>query len=397
MSTPAYLLLEDGRRFDGRALGALEASENGTEAVRIAPGEVIFNTCMTGYQEVLTDPSYTGQLVVMTYPLIGNYGVNGDDAESSRAAVAGLIVRESSRLASNWRSQRTLDSYLKDEGVAGLTDVDTRALTLHIRSRGAMRGAIASASVPEHEAMAHVLATPVMEGLDLACGVSTEEPYRMAPDAEASYRVVALDYGMKLNSARLLVERDCSVSVVPARSGVEEILEMEPDGVFCSNGPGDPAAVEGAGETIRALIEHGTPTLGICLGHQLICSAFGASTFKMPFGHHGGNHPVRNLERDHVEITSQNHGFAVAYEGESVPGAPELRVTHVNLYDRTLEGVAHRELPLISVQYHPEAAPGPRDSSYLFDDFVGLMAARTGPRRAGNDPSTALAHTPSSG
>ena len=370
MGQAAYLLLEDGRRFEGRAMGAL-----GYGAPH-AVGEVVFNTCMTGYQEILTDPSYSGQVVVMTYPLIGNYGVNGEDAESKRPRAAGFVVRENSRLASNWRSEGDLDSYLRESGVAGISEVDTRALTRHIRSRGAMRGALAQASVPQATTMDLIMSSPKMEGLDLADGVSTGQAYGISARGAARYRVVAIDYGVKLNSARLLSERGCDVTIVPSTTSAAEIFELSPDGLFCSNGPGDPAAVSGAEEVIRELGESGMPVLGVCLGHQLICRSFGASTFKLPFGHHGGNHPVRNLERDRVEITSQNHGFAVARDGETVPGAPALRTTHVNLYDDTLEGVAHRELPLVSVQYHPEAAPGPHDSSYLFDDFLALMATR---------------------
>ena len=365
MTQGAYLLLEDGRRFDGRSFGG---------SSHFAPGEVVFNTCMTGYQEVLTDPSYTGQLVVMTYPLIGNYGVNDEDPESAQPAVAGFIVREASRLFSNWRARGGLADYLNAHDIAGLADVDTRALTRHLRSRGAMRGAIVTDSVPEARALERVLEHPRMEGRDLACGVSTDAAYEFPAEGIERYRVVALDFGMKANSARLLAARGCRVTVVPSSTTAPEIIELDPDGIFISNGPGDPAALEQAEELTRKVVRRGTPTLGICLGHQLICRAFGASTYKLPFGHHGGNHPVRNLARGQVEITSQNHGFAVRRdEGDGIPGAPALRLTHVNLYDDTVEGVAHRELPLVSVQYHPEAAPGPHDSSYLFDDFVEMM------------------------
>ena len=334
---------------------------------------------MTGYQEVLTDPSYTGQLVTMTYPLIGNYGVNAEDQESPVPQVAGFIVREASRVASSWRSQGGLDAYLRQHGIAGIADLDTRSLTRHIRSEGAMRGAIAPAEMSEEDVLARVRDHPLMEGLDLACGVSTDEPYEVAAVGEERFHVLAYDFGVKAHSPRLLAERGCRVTVIPAQTPVEEILSDPPDGMFVSNGPGDPAAVEAAAAAILGLAEADVPVFGICLGHQLICRAFGATTFKLPFGHHGGNHPVKDLDRDTVEITSQNHGFAVdSGEGDEIPGAPGLRLTHVNLYDGTVEGVAHRTLPVLSVQYHPEAAPGPHDSRYLFDRFLGLMEERRG-------------------
>ncbi len=363
----AYLLLEDGRRFDGVFVGT----------ARLALGEVVFNTCMTGYQEILTDPSYTGQLVTMTYPLIGNYGVNAHDRESPDPRVAGFIVREAARRPSNWRSEAGLDAYLQDHGVTGIADIDTRALTRHIRSRGAMRGAIAPAEQGAEEVMALISSHPRMEGLDLACGVSTPEPYEVAPSGPERFRVVAYDFGVKAHSPKLLAERGCRVTVIPADTRVESILEDPPDGLFVSNGPGDPAAVEKAERAIVELARADVPVFGICLGHQLIARAFGATTYKLPFGHHGGNHPVRNLDRGAVEITSQNHGFAVrAGDRGEIPGAAELRLTHVNLYDGTVEGVEHRELPVFCVQYHPEAAPGPHDSRYLFDRFVDLMEVR---------------------
>ncbi|MDH3205572.1 MAG: glutamine-hydrolyzing carbamoyl-phosphate synthase small subunit [Gemmatimonadota bacterium] len=364
----AYLLLEDGRRFDGALIGAGKLSH----------GEVVFNTCMTGYQEVLTDPSYTGQLVTMTYPLIGNYGVNSTDRESPAPRVSGFIVREASRMHSSWRAEQGLDEYLAESGVTGIADIDTRALTRHIRSHGAMRGAIAPIELDEEEVLAGVRAQPRMEGLDLASGVSTEEPYVVDAVGEERFRVLAYDFGVKAHSPKLLAERGCRVTVIPAGTPVEEILADPPDGLFVSNGPGDPAAVERATAAIVGLAEANVPVFGICLGHQLICRAFGATTFKLPFGHHGGNHPVKNLDRDTVEITSQNHGFAVqGGEGDEIPGAPGLRLTHTNLYDDTVEGVEHRTLPVLAVQYHPEAAPGPHDSRYLFDSFIGLMEERS--------------------
>ena len=377
-SRSAYLLLEDGRRFDGIPLGA-----GGT-----AIGEVVFNTSMTGYQEVLTDPSYAGQLVTMTYPLIGNYGTNDDDGESARPQVSGFIVREAAKAPSSWRSRGTLEDYLAGHGVVGIRDVDTRALTRHIRSKGAMRGAIAVGSTPPETLLERVLAHPKMEGLELACGVSTNEPYVVPATGREEHHVAAFDFGVKASSPRLLSERGCRVTVLPAEAGTEQVLELDPDGLFVSNGPGDPAAVERAADTIREVAAMGVPVFGICLGHQLIARAFGAGTFKLPFGHHGGNHPVMNHGSRTVEITSQNHGFVVlGGEEDTVPGAPELRVTHSNLYDGTVAGIAHTTLPVIAVQYHPEAAPGPHDSSYLFDDFVSMMVARrrggpSGPRAA---------------
>jgi carbamoyl-phosphate synthase small subunit len=366
----AYLLLEDGRRFDGISLGA--------EA--LALGEVVFNTCMTGYQEVLTDPSYTGQLVTMTYPLIGNYGVNDEDIESPVPKVAGFIVRESSRLDSSWRSRGGLHGYLRQHGVSGIADLDTRALTRHIRSKGAMRGAIAQAGMGQDDVMKQILGHPRMEGLDLACGVSTGAPYEVPAVGRERFHVLAYDFGVKAHSPRLLAERGCRVTVIPAETPAGELLADPPDGLFVSNGPGDPAAVEKAKAAIVGLAEADVPVFGICLGHQLISRAFGARTYKLPFGHHGGNHPVKNLDMGTVEITSQNHGFAVeSGEGDEIPGAPGLRLTHVNLYDGTVEGVEHRELPVFSVQYHPEAAPGPHDSRYLFDRFLALMQERESP------------------
>jgi carbamoyl-phosphate synthase small subunit len=364
---PAYLLLEDGRRFEGSSIGA--------DAVAL--GEVVFNTCMTGYQEVLTDPSYTGQLVTMTYPLIGNYGVNDEDRESPVPQVAGFIVREAARRHSSWRADEGLDGYLARHGVAGIAEIDTRALTRHIRSQGAMRGAIAPADIDPHDVMGRILGHPRMEGLDLACGVSTTEPYEVPAVGPERFHVLAYDFGVKAHSPRLLAERGCRVTVIPADTPVDEILAAPPSGLFVSNGPGDPAAVAKAERAILGLAEADVPVFGICLGHQLISRAFGATTYKLPFGHHGGNHPVRNLDRDTVEITSQNHGFAVrsAEEG-TIPGAPGLRLTHVNLYDGTVEGVEHRDFPVFCVQYHPEAAPGPHDSRYLFDRFTALMEER---------------------
>jgi carbamoyl-phosphate synthase small subunit len=361
---PGYLLLEDGRRFDGEPIGAPLTSL----------GEVVFNTSMTGYQEVLTDPSYAGQIVVMTYPLIGNYGVNEADAESDGVQVAGFVVRELSRHYSNWRGERSLNDYLASEGIAGLTSVDTRALTVHLRSAGAMRAAIATADAAEADVLEKIRAHPRMEGLDLTCGVSTDKAYETAAVGPEQFHVLAYDFGIKRNSLRLLAERGCRITTLPATTPAGEILERSADGFFLSNGPGDPDAVGEALEAIRGLAGRNVPVFGICLGHQLTARAFGGRTFKLLYGHRAGNHPVRRMSDGAVEITAQNHGFAVRRgEADAVDDAPALRVTHVNLNDQTMEGLEHRELPVFSVQYHPEAAPGPHDSRYLFDRFVESM------------------------
>lgn len=365
---PTYLLLEDGRRFEGFSLGA----------EGFCFGEVVFNTAMTGYQEVLTDPSYAGQLVAMTYPLIGNYGVNDEDTESPRPRVAGFIVREAARRASSWRAQGGLSEYLATYAVVGITGVDTRALTRHIREYGAMRGGIASAALVEAEFLDQIREQPSMQGLDLASGVSTSEPYVVPARGEERFHVLSYDFGLKASSPKILSEHGCRVTVIPAHTTALEILAEAPDGLFVSNGPGDPSAIEQVAKEILAVSEEGVPVFGICLGHQLIARAFGARTFKLPFGHHGANHPVRALDRNQVEITSQNHGFAVEIDEDgSIPGAPDLRVTHVNLYDGTLEGFKHTSCPIFSVQYHPESAPGPHDSRYLFEQFIELMEDRS--------------------
>ncbi|MBI4409677.1 MAG: glutamine-hydrolyzing carbamoyl-phosphate synthase small subunit [Gemmatimonadetes bacterium] len=364
MAEAGYVLLEDGRQLGGECMGA----------PGLALGEVVFNTSMTGYQEVLTDPSYAGQIVTMTYPLIGNYGVNDRDQESAKPQVAGLLVRELARRHSNWRAQESLEAYLTRHGVVGLTGLDTRTLTRHIRSAGAMRAAIAPAELARDQVLARILDHPRMEGLDLTGQVTTPEVYEVAAVGPERFQVLAYDFGVKHHSLELLAARGCRVTTLPARTPARAVLEQEPDGLFLSNGPGDPEAVEHALETIRLAAGQGIPVFGICLGHQLVARAFGGGTFKLLYGHRGGNHPVRRLEDGAVEITSQNHGFAVrAGAGTSVEGAPSLEVTHLNLNDGTIEGLAHRELPVFSVQYHPEAAPGPHDSRYLFDRFVSAL------------------------
>ena len=366
MTSSATLLLEDGRCFRGEAYGAPGE----------AFGEVVFNTSMTGYQEVLTDPSYAGQLVTMTYPLIGNYGANAEDQESVGPQVAGFIVHEPSPTFSNWRAQENLDDYLRRHGVVGIAGVDTRALTRHIRSRGAMRGVIANGEVDLDALRARVLQQPPMEGLNLASKVSVDQRYTVAAQGARRFRVLAYDFGVKSHSLQLLAARGCEVTVLPADTSTEQVLAADPDGLFISNGPGDPGAVGNALDAIRGLAERDVPVFGICLGHQLVSRAFGAETYKLPYGHRGGNHPVRRLADGAVEITAQNHGFAVRGDADGVPGAPELRVTHLNLNDGTVEGVEHVELPVFSVQYHPEAAPGPHDSRYLFDRFTEAMESR---------------------
>jgi carbamoyl-phosphate synthase small subunit len=356
-----FLLLEDGSVYAGRL------RTPAPEAV----AEVVFTTNMTGYQEVFSDPSYSGQIVVMTAPQIGNYGVNLEDPESasSKPQVAGVVVRELSPSYSNWRATGPLVDWLESAEIPVLSDVDTRKLTRHLRSQGVMRGVIGAGAAPSDAMRLAVESCPSMEGLDLASVVSTRSPYVWG-DPAAAIHIVAYDYGIKKNILRLFEAHNARVTVVPAVTPAEAVLEMEPDGVFLANGPGDPAAVAYAPKTIRSITERGIPTFGICLGHQLLGLTYGADTYKLPFGHHGGNHPVRDVDTDQVTITSQNHGFAVRGSEDGIPGAPALRVTHVNLNDQSIEGLRHRELPVFAVQYHPEAAPGPHDARPLFDTFL---------------------------
>jgi carbamoyl-phosphate synthase small subunit len=376
----ALLALEDGRVFEGESFGA-----SGTRV-----GEICFNTSMTGYQEVLTDPSYRGQIVAMTYPHIGNYGTNQLDQESAEPHVRGFVVEELTDIPSSWRSELSLDEYLKRWNIPGAQGIDTRALTRHLRERGAMKACLTTADMSPEQATEEALRGEGVVGMDYVREVSAPAPYEWDPHDQEStlwavasgnadeireqllppirHRIVAYDYGIKDNILRRLRQAGFGVTVVPASTTAEEVLALKPDGVFLSNGPGDPSALDYAHTAVNGLMAK-TPIFGICLGHQVLGYAFGGRTFKLKFGHRGGNQPVKDLRTGKVAITSQNHGFAV--DPESLP--PEVEVTHVNLNDGTVEGMKHRELPIFSVQYHPEAAPGPHDASYFFSQFAELI------------------------
>ncbi|MFA7534506.1 MAG: glutamine-hydrolyzing carbamoyl-phosphate synthase small subunit [Desulfuromonadales bacterium] len=375
----AVLALADGKVFYGKAFGA--AGE--------VFGEVVFNTSMTGYQEILTDPSYAGEIVTMTYPLIGNYGINLEDVESDRPRLSAFVVREASDFPSNWRSKMSLDAYLKENGIVGIQGIDTRALVRHIRDKGEQTGIVSSVDLDADSLVAKARNAPSIVGRDLVKEVTCAKPYRWTegpwnltdgyrPNGHpAKYKVVAYDFGVKRNILRNLVALGCDVTVVPAATPAEEVLAMNPDGVFLSNGPGDPQPIVYAQENIRKILGK-KPVFGICLGHQLLSIALGGKTYKLKFGHRGGNQPVRREDERQVEITAQNHGFAV--DADSIDA--EAVLTHVNLNDNTVEGLVHRTLPAFSVQYHPEASPGPHDSHYLFDRFIAMMEKEKGGRGA---------------
>ena len=372
---PAVLVLRDGRAFRGQALGALGETD----------GEVIFNTAMTGYQEILTDPSYRGQIVMMTYPLIGNYGINDEDVESSRPWVNGFVVREASAVASNFRSRISLAEYLERHGIVGIQGIDTRALTRHLRDGGAQDGIISSVELDVDRLRARAKTLPGLVGRDLVKEVTVEQPYEWhegewelgrgyVTPPPARFRVVAFDSGIKFNILRQLASLGCDVTVVPASTPADAVMERKPHGVFLSNGPGDPEGVPYLIGAVRELLGK-VPVFGICLGHQILGLAAGGSSYKLSFGHHGANHPVKDLRTGRVEITSQNHGFAVDPKSVAARG---WEITHMNLNDGTCEGLAHREVPAFSVQYHPEASPGPHDANVLFHRFVEMMTNQKG-------------------
>src|SRR5215203_1107488 len=371
----ATLALENGTCYEGESAGAPGQTS----------GEVVFNTSMTGYQEIITDPSYVGQIVTMTVPEVGNYGVADEDGESRGTQVAGFIVREESPIASNWRSDMTLREYLTANNVVAISDVDTRALTRVLRSAGVMRGIIATGDADHRELVEKARAVPSMEGSDLVLGVTCDAPFDWTPEPSDEFapiperqhagrplKIAAYDFGMKYNILRRFTAHGCDVRVFPATAPAADLLAAGPDGVFLSNGPGDPAVLDYAIQNARELMKEEVPVFGICLGHQILSLAMGGRTYKLKFGHRGANHPVKELETGKVEITSQNHGFAV--DPDSLPS--DVRVTHVNLYDGTVEGLRHTKRPVFCVQYHPEAAPGPHDADYLFNKFVEEMERR---------------------
>lgn len=367
---PARIVLENGLVLEGKSFGSPIDSF----------GEIVFNTSMTGYQEIITDPSYAGQTIVFTYPLIGNYGVNEDDIENLTPKITGIVVRQISRIVSNWKATDSLPNFLKKHNIPAIEAVDTRFLTLNIRDEGAMRCLIThDLTTSVDDLVEKIKLSPDMNGADLAKVVTTKSTYTYQPDHQETgfaysgkplnYKIVAVDYGIKQNMLRILHQAGCEVTVVPCTTTFEEIVLHNPDGIFLSNGPGDPAAVTYAIDVVRQIIESGIPTFGICLGHQISALALGGKTYKMKFGHRGANHPVKDLTTNKIEITSQNHGFAV--DAKSLPDPVEI--THINLNDQTNEGMKHKAYPFFSVQYHPESSPGPHDSHYLFDRFFDLI------------------------
>lgn len=353
----AKIILEDGRIFQGYSFGAQKETS----------GEVVFNTALTGYQEIITDPSYRGQIVTMTYPLIGNYGINSQDIESRKLFLSGLIVKECSRICSNWRSQKTLAAYLKENNIVGIEGVDTRALTRHIRASGAMKGYITTSDIDDGQLLKLVKNTQDLVGRDLVSEVTSDKVYSY--NNTGKYHVVVIDCGVKLNILRSLANLNCKVTVVPYSLPILKILELKPHGILLSNGPGDPAAVKFVPETVCGLMNKKIPIFGICLGHQMLGLALGGKTYKLKFGHHGANHPVKDLKTGKISITSQNHGFCVDVKSLG----KNAEITHINLNDGTCEGMRHKKLPIFSVQFHPEAAPGPHDSGYLFNEFIQLI------------------------
>jgi len=355
MDEKALLVLEDGTVFEGRSLGII-----GTTT-----GEIVFNTSMTGYQEIITDPSYAGEIIAFTYPLIGNYGINDTDWESRKAFARGIIVKEGAEYPSNWRSRQTLDSFLKENNLVGITGVDTRALTRHLRSKGTMSGVVSSSENEIEKLIAMTKKILPINEQDLLKEVSTEQTYTL-PGGRT--KIVVVDLGVKNNTLRNLQKKGCTVVVVPANSTAKEILMYRPSGILLSNGPGDPVNAVATIQAVKELLQEKIPMFGICLGHQIMGLALGGETFKLKFGHRGGNHPVRDLFSGKVIITSQNHGYAVRAENLN----EDIEITHINLNDNTVEGIRHKHLPVISIQYHPEAAPGPQDSEYLFEEFLKL-------------------------
>ncbi|MBU4376218.1 MAG: glutamine-hydrolyzing carbamoyl-phosphate synthase small subunit [Candidatus Omnitrophica bacterium] len=356
----AKIALEDGTVFEGTSFGVSGEKD----------GEAVFNTSMTGYQEVITDPSYKGQIVIMTYPLIGNYGVNDEDAESRKPFLEAFVVKELSKIASNWRSKKSLDQYLKENGILGIEGIDTRALTKHIRLKGAMKAVVSTEEMDDKRLLNKAKASPGLVGRDLVKEVI--EPDTRYWNKDGKYKVVVIDCGAKFNILRELAKRDCLVTIVPANATAGNILKLKPDGVLLSNGPGDPAAVKYLISTVKDLLGK-IPMFGICLGQQILGLAMGGKTYKLKFGHHGANHPVKDLKTGAISITSQNHGFSVDMDSLS---SDEVEVTHINLNDNTPEGMRHKRFPVFSVQFHPEASPGPHDAGYLFDEFIAMMKGK---------------------